>query len=710
VEIVATVKSILSPGDTFSIEWTASADSVPEVSVYQTITVDYGCGEASLSWELGQEVVGPGDTFALWLTIEHHNPRPIQDFSLTVSVPDFLDISSSPYYCTRQGNTLTCSLIGDPGTHYLSVDLTALEDVGGDEYIIMELNGRELCAPVVETARVQRPPDLVVDDMEVTQSVQDLRNSVRLIRGKPTYVRLHVHSDSGSQPGVTARLWRYADGVRQEPGLAPSNPSGVITVVSNPDRAELDDSFYFELPASWVDQRLIAGTQVFEAEVNYERDILETDYDNNVLRSDVLHFEESSPLRLRFYRVEWDDGTGTLHVPGMYHFDYIESWLRAAYPISELDATYEGKLLASNWITQGTCSEINSVLVDLWTRDGSPPNIIYFAISSGVPYGCASRPGNWGTGAADWGDRGWDFDGSMADWYAGHEIGHTRDMGHVCNVLGPWCGQVPAPACEPYIGDNGSISPTDTGPSVQYGFNTGTVAGTVEVYPWWWKDVMTYCDNEWTSGYTYEKLHDYITVQAQAATAQELHTEGERLLVIGQVDEDGGAAKLATVSRVVETWPLTAPEPAGSYSLRLLDGGGGILAQHPFTPLLEDAGQSIGPEPLSVARIYLVVPWVAGTAHVGIWHEGEELVGRDVSPNVPDVTVTYPNGGEEWATGLVTVTWETNDADTDPLTHAVQYSADGGNSWRTLVTRITDSHHVVNASLLPGSDQALIRV
>ena len=43
--------------------------------------------------------------------------------------------------------------------------------------------------------------DLVVDAIEVTQSVQDLNNSVPLIGGKRTFVRVYVHSND--TPHVT---------------------------------------------------------------------------------------------------------------------------------------------------------------------------------------------------------------------------------------------------------------------------------------------------------------------------------------------------------------------------------------------------------------------------------------------------------------------------------------------------------------------------
>ena len=39
-----------------------------------------------------------------------------------------------------------------------------------------------------------------------------------------------------------------------------------------------------------------------------------------------------------------------------------------------------------------------------------------------------ARVGSGPVGSGDW---GWDFDGSYADWYSGHEVGHAFGRPHV---------------------------------------------------------------------------------------------------------------------------------------------------------------------------------------------------------------------------------------------------------------------------------------
>ena len=48
--------------------------------------------------------------------------------------------------------------------------------------------------------------NLRITGMEVTQGIQDLANSVLLVSGRRTFVRVYVKSDGPAVPGVTATL------------------------------------------------------------------------------------------------------------------------------------------------------------------------------------------------------------------------------------------------------------------------------------------------------------------------------------------------------------------------------------------------------------------------------------------------------------------------------------------------------------------------
>jgi len=94
-----------------------------------------------------------------------------------------------------------------------------------------------------------------------------------------------------------------------------------------------------------------------------------------------------------------------------------------------------------------------------------------------------------------------------------------------------------------------------------------------------------------------------------------------------------------------------------------------------------------------------------------IKHGQTTLLSTLVSPNTPQVTLLSPNGGEVWsAYGQETITWEGSDADGDPLRYAIQYSADGGATWKAVVANLVEPWYQVNLAWLAGSEQALVRV
>jgi hypothetical protein len=78
-----------------------------------------------------------------------------------------------------------------------------------------------------------------------------------------------------------------------------------------------------------------------------------------------------------------------------------------------------------------------------------------------------------------------------------------------------------------------------------------------------------------------------------------------------------------------------------------------------------------------------------------------------VSANAPTVGIPTHSGGPSLgASGPVTVNWTAADADGNPLTYAIKYSADNGATWRPLATGLTSTSVVVEAAELEGTSGA----
>jgi hypothetical protein len=70
-----------------------------------------------------------------------------------------------------------------------------------------------------------------------------------------------------------------------------------------------------------------------------------------------------------------------------------------------------------------------------------------------------------------------------------------------------------------------------------------------------------------------------------------------------------------------------------------------------------------------------------------------------------------PNGGETWPeSGLQRIEWHASDADGDQLYYQVQYSIDAGETWSSISIEMTENFMEIDAGLLGGSDQVMVRV
>lgn len=176
--------------------------------------------------------------------------------------------------------------------------------------------------------------------------------------------------------------------------------------------------------------------------------------------------------------------------------------------------------------------------------------------AAGIPSTIAAGP----SGTDNW---GWDFDGSYNDWYGGHEIAHTR--GCTPNSAAPAVGQP-----TPYSG--GQISPALTGNTAIYGFDITTRA----IYPPSWKDVMTYCDNQWVSDFTYEAIRSYLVGVGDQAN-RPLVGATSFLAVVGSADLESHTANRTTFYPINQENALSLPLP-GDWTIALVDSGNNDLA------------------------------------------------------------------------------------------------------------------------------------
>jgi hypothetical protein len=560
--------------------------------------------------------------------------------------------------------------------------------------------------------------NLLATGLEVTQAIQDLNQSLPLIDGKRTFVRFQVRSQSGTHcTHARLRLTRGLTSTFVEPinGIG-----GEIQVRTAPSRAVLDHSFLFELPDGYK-QGTVTITGMLNPNIPLGgRDPVETTYSDNELTR-IVSFESVPPVSLVAFRVGLDVSGrwGSVLYPDPWHVDRLASWLSRAAPVSDLMVL--PRSIGTSFTTVPTCSEVNTLLAAIrdselapgCAADCIPDDARYYGMvddRAGFLRGCARINGPVGSGPTGTRTWGWDFDLSYGDWYGGHELAHTYGRYHA-----DYCGA--SAGAEPFPNPDGQISPTTTGSSAVFGFDAETKA----VYDPTWKDVMTYCPSQWLSDFTYEAL------RAQFGTFLALEAEGhgagvvDRLMVVGTIDPAAPQSQSVRLEPLFVIPSARELEPRDEqnarYAIVLRSGNGQELARYPFTAKELSRCEHVPPgqpDPGPTPALFMIdelVPFRDGTDSVEIWFsQAFPLEQVSAGSGRPQVRITVPIPGERLEGETVGVAWTASDTDGDPLVFLLQYSPDGGSSWRTVAFDIRDNFVAIDSRNLPASSQGVFRL
>lgn len=180
---------------------------------------------------------------------------------------------------------------------------------------------------------------------------------------------------------------------------------------------------------------------------------------------------------------------------------------------------------------------------------------------------------------------------------------------------------------------------------------------------------------------------------ARAATEPVLHVEASI---------DAGGPRIEFVRPKAGSGVTADPS---EYVLVAHDAAGAVLSE---TPMSADTGHS-EPGP-SFTRLSADVP-AAGVASVAVRSGMDEIATRTRTAAAPKVSLVVPSVGTRLGTKpSVPVRWTASDADGDPLESSVDYSADGGRTWRTVSVGVTDGATTLPRSYFARSANARVRV
>jgi sugar lactone lactonase YvrE len=559
-------------------------------------------------------------------------------------------------------------------------------------------------------------PTIQLFGLEVTQGIQNLYNEIPFVAERPVFVRGHVRSLTG-QPlqKVTAQLIGTRDGVDLGT-LNPINPGGSINIVANPDRAQLNESFLFELPPSWrtgtVTLRLVGQSQPIACVDPAEKSTANGVADDCTV---TLTYETIPALPIKYFlyteqgTVDYTTGRrgSETFTANASHASATSKQLLAGLPIPAVDPQIYGPIMTfPGTRTSAQQSKMMEIMRVEHEKAGQPARHFYGLYAR---YESASDPkatvqGGPGGVAAVSGFAG------FGEYYTFqpmatlnmHEIGHNLGRNHV------GCGKPDSPDPD-YPYPDQRISDVLSGDGAYFGFNIVTQA----IYPPKTKDYMSYCHPSWVSPYTYKamierlKIHYNSPAATNSGSGQTGTAPGSLILLVsGSITGTDAGSIDGVVSDNANVEIAAIPsEGASEYSVRLEDANGQTIATYAVTPQVAE-----GQNQEEFTAYTVAVPRPENLARVLLLHEDQPLAERVASANAPTLTLTAPVGGEIFDSQSLSITWSASDADGDELRFNVDYTVDDGASWRKLVWDWTESALEIDSADLPGSTQARIRV
>ncbi len=572
---------------------------------------------------------------------------------------------------------------------------TGVDPRGGDNLCLTNCVGVEIQTIYVFDIAY----DVEIDHIETVQVVQDKDNTVPLIQGKPTVIR--VFPKAGATPipltGLSAELSGAFRGA-QLPGspLAPFN--GPITVPTAPQRDNADHSLNFYLPFPWTNNSSIN----LVVNLKLPAGLVDPTPANNQATAS-FNFRPGGSLNIAYVPVCLSAGAGSIcPTAAIARYD---SQVERLFPVAPVNLNYTALAVPKQVLRSGICcgSSLDAYLRALFALMASN----YDQLAAWLP-DLVSPPNNYRiTGSSDprWfestatGRVSWQQDWTASDpnypaRTLAHEIAHNLGRRHTHRVDG--CGARDAGTDWPVDFPRSNIQEVGFDPIAR------------EVKPASLFDLMTYCappvSNTWISPFTYNQLMQG-GFRPQSDPAKRF-AEGDFIIVTGMAKRDGTGGSLQAAYRV-STGEAPGPAPSSpTHCLRFFGDSGQLGEQCMALTFREHQTDAVVDEEWFTVN----APFPAGTRRIGLFAGSSELALLRPGPGAPQISIITPQPNDVWNGGGRTITWSASDPDGDTLTYSVLYSADAGATWIPVEKDTTLTSYSFSPDEIDGGKTVRFRV
>lgn len=541
--------------------------------------------------------------------------------------------------------------------------------------------------------------DLSVSRVEVIQGITMSDSYSVYIANKPAMLRAFVNLQGvASVNGVHARLTRYVGGAAQD-----SIEIGPVTVFADSEEGDLLHTLNFDLPSHW----LLPGTG-YSLQLDPEQALPETIESNNrypASGSKSFNFVNAPVLEVVIVPVTYARPGEPVTNPKLDDLSYLTWMPEQVYPVAQINytvrstphtfsgdlMTYEGWYQLLNDITTIHAQEdpqqdkIYYGLVDAYTAE-----IGFFL---GIAWRNSPSTPMQKTGVGVAGLSPYEVSSTFT-----HEVAHIFGLSHVES-----CGIIFPPFEENYPYEEASIG--------HWGLNhvTGELFD-----PQIARDYMSYCNNVWTSDYTYYRLYqsfrwvegwniEYTNrvflpafYKGGSVTRAALYSSNQSFSLSGFVAADGS---LHVEPLFIAPRPPDRPGSTGEYAVVLLDASGRVLLAQPLA--LTQIAVEYSDSGEMIAGFNVALPYVEGVAGIQVLKEGLPVFERRAASSAP---LLGSLGRAESTDGESQFSWVSRETGSN-LSYRVLYSPDGGASWQVLAANTTRPELDVSESLLQGAAQ-----